>query len=67
MHAKSLQLCLTLCNLWTIACQAPLSMGILQARELEWVGMSSSRGSSRLKGRTHFSYLCCLGRRVLYH
>ena len=22
---------------WTIACQAPLSMGILQARILEWV------------------------------
>ena len=24
---------------WTIACQAPLSMGILQARILEWVAM----------------------------
>ena len=31
---------------WSIACQAPLSMGILQARKLEWVAMSSSRGSS---------------------
>ena len=31
---------------WSIACQAPLSMGILQARILEWVAMSSSRGSS---------------------
>ena len=31
---------------WTIARQAPLSMGILQARILEWVAMSSSRGSS---------------------
>ena len=28
---------------WTIACQAPLSMGILQARTLEWVSMPSSR------------------------
>ena len=27
-------------------CQAPLSMGILQARILEWVAMSSSRASS---------------------
>ena len=30
-------------TLWTIACQAPLSMGILQARTLEWVAMPSSR------------------------
>jgi len=28
---------------WTVACQAPLSMGILQARILEWVAMPSSR------------------------
>ena len=35
--AKSLQSCPTLCDLWTIACQALLSMGILQARILEWV------------------------------
>ena len=31
---------------WTVACQAPLSMGILQARILEWVAVSFSRGSS---------------------
>ena len=31
---------------WTVSCQAPLSMGILQARILEWVAMPSSRGSS---------------------
>ena len=30
---------------WTVAHQAPLSMGILQARILEWVAMLSSRGS----------------------
>ena len=24
---------------WTVACQAPLSMGILQARILEWVAI----------------------------
>ena len=35
-------------SLWSHgACQAPLSMGILQARILEWVAMSSSRGSSQ--------------------
>ena len=31
---------------WTVACQAPLSMGILQERMLEWFAMPSSRGSS---------------------
>ena len=31
---------------WTVACKAPLSLGILQARILEWVAMPSSRGSS---------------------
>ena len=30
---------------WTAAHQAPLSMGIVQARTLEWVAMPSSRGS----------------------
>ena len=30
---------------WTIAHQAPLSMGIPQARILEWVAISSSRAS----------------------
>ena len=33
-------------TLWTVAHQAPLSMGILQARILKWVTMPSSRGSS---------------------
>ena len=31
---------------WTTACQAPLSMGILLTRILEWVAVPSSRGSS---------------------
>ena len=31
---------------WTVAHQAPLSMGILQARILEWVAIPSSRGFS---------------------
>ena len=46
MHAKSLQLCPTLCN--PMDCSPPGSSvhGILQARILEWVAISSSRGSS---------------------
>ena len=39
-------------TLWTVAHQAPLSMGILQARVLEWVAMPSFRESSQLKDWT---------------
>ena len=37
---------------WTAAHQAPPSVGILQARILEWVAMPSSRGSSPPRDRT---------------
>ena len=40
---------------WTIAHQAPLSMGILQARLLEWVIMPSSRVSSQSRDQTQVS------------
>ena len=40
---------------WTVAHQAPLSMGILQARILEWVAMPSSRGTSQPRDRTQVS------------
>ena len=40
---------------WTVANQAPLSMGILQARILEWVALPSSGGSSQPKDRTQVS------------
>ena len=49
---------------WTVALQAPLSMGILQARILEWVAISFSRGSSQPRGRTSIS---CISRWVLSH
>ena len=49
IHFSCVQLFVTL---WTVACQAPLSMGILQARILDWVAVSSSRGSSWPKDRT---------------
>ena len=42
---------------WTVACQASLSMGILQARILELVGMPSSRGSSQPRDQTQVSFL----------
>ena len=34
------------CNPWTVAHKAPLSMGLFQARILEWVAISFSKGSS---------------------
>ena len=37
---------------WTEVCQALLSMGILQARILEWAAMYSSRGSSQSRDGT---------------
>ena len=40
---------------WSVAHHAPLSMGILQARILEWVAMPSSRGSSQPMDQTHVS------------
>ena len=46
MHANSLQLCLTPETPWAVAHQCPLSMGIPQARILEWIAVPSSRGSS---------------------
>ena len=51
------QSCPSLCDPWTIVHQAPLSMGILQARILEWVAMLSSRGSSQPRDRTQVSHI----------
>ena len=42
---------------WTVARQAPLSMGILQERTLEWVAMPFSRGSSQPRARTQVSHI----------
>ena len=52
---------------WTLARQAPLSMGILQARILEWVAMPSHRASSWPRNWTCSSYVFCIGRQVLDH
>ena len=45
----------TLCDPWTGAHQAPLSMGILQARILEWVAISFSSGFSQPRDWTRVS------------
>ena len=41
----------------TIACKAPLSMGIFQARILERVAMSYSRGFSHTRDQTQVSHI----------
>ena len=47
MHAKLLQLCLTLCDPMDHSLPGSSVHRILQARILEWVAMSSSMGSSQ--------------------
>ena len=58
------QSCLTLCE--PMNCSPPASSvhGILQARILEWVALSFSRGSSQPRDWTHISWI---GRWILYH
>ena len=58
---------LTLCD--PMDCNLPGSSihGIFQARTLEWVAMSSSRGSPWPKDRTSISCVFCIGRCTLYH
>ena len=64
LHAQS---CLTLCD--PMACCPPGSSvhGILQARILEWVAISSSRGSSQLRDQTHISCVSWMVGWILYH
>ena len=56
------QLYLTL--LWPRGPPGSSVHGIPQARILEWVAVSSSRGSSQPRGQTCISYI---GRQILYH
>ena len=42
---------------WTSAYQAPLSLGILQAKILEWVAVPSSRESSQPRDQTQVSHV----------
>ena len=61
------QSCLTLHH--SVDCSPPGSSvsGILQARILEWVGISFSRGSSLPRGQTHVSCVSFIGKQILYH
>ena len=51
---------------WTVACQAPLSMGF--SRQEYWSGLSCpSPGDLRDPGIKSVSHISCIGRQVLYH
>ena len=53
-------------TLWTVARQAPLSMGF--CRQEYWSGLQpSSRGSSQPRDHSHISNVSYIGRSVLYH
>ena len=65
LHACSVtKSCLTLCN--PLDCSPPGSSvhGISQARILEWVAISFSKGSSPPRDQTRVS---CIGRWILHH
>ena len=57
VHAKSLQLSLTLCD--PMDCSPPgfSDHGISQAKILEWVAISFSRGSSQPRSQTQVSHI----------
>ena len=54
-------------TLWIIVCQAPLSMGFFPARIVEWVAISSPKGSSLSRNQTCISSVSYIGRQILYH
>ena len=65
-HTQLLQSCPTLdpvdCNLLGSSVYA-----VSQARILEWVAISSFRGSSPPRDQSHVFCGSCIGRRILYH
>ena len=60
------QSCLTLWDPMDCSLPGFSVHGILQARVLEWVTISFSRGSSQPRNWTHISCVSCIGGRILY-
>ena len=61
------QSCPTLCNPLDCSLSGSSVHGIFQARILQWVAISYSRGSSWHKDQTCSPCVSCIGRRFLYH
>ena len=67
VHAQWLSGAQFFVNPWTVARQAPPVHGIFQARILEWVAISYSRGSSQPQGLNPASCISWVGLQILYH
>ena len=67
MHANLLQLCSTLCDPMNSSLLGSSVHGISQARILEWVTITFSKGSSWPRDRTHVSCISCIDRQILYY
>ena len=65
MHTLA-QSCPTLCDSIDCCQLDPSVHGVLQVRILEWVAISSSRGSFRPRGWSQVSCVSCMGRWILY-
>ena len=56
-------------TLWTVACQAPLSVRFSQARRPEWIAISSCRGTFQPRDQTHVSHvshISYISQQILY-
>ena len=60
------ELCPALCNPMDSSLPGSSVCGICQARILEWVAISFSRGSFQLRGRTYITCVPCISRHFLY-
>ena len=59
--------CLTLCDPRDCSQRCVFVHGISQARILEWIAISSSRGSSQPRDQTRVSSISRIVRQILYH
>ena len=64
MTSEVTQSCLTLCDPMDYSLTGSSVHGIFQARVLEWVAISFSRGSSQHRDRTQVSHIVS---RCFYH
>ena len=64
LHA---QLCLTLCDPMDPSLPGSSVHETFQARILEWVAITYSRGSSQPRDQTCISCALCIGKQILHH
>ena len=67
MACVQAQSCLTLCTSKDYSLPSSAVPGIFQARILEWLAISYSKGSSPPRVQTRVSGVSCTGRQILFH